>query len=208
MERGKIRNIIFDLGGVIVDLDPPRTFSEFAALSGKPVEEIVNLYHNTMFFRHYETGRISDETFRNSIREALAIDSSDEQIDHAWNAILVGMHEPKKQMLLSARKKFNIFLLSNTNHIHTLRFERFFDDVGDGLNIHSIFKRVYYSFSMNLRKPDPEIFEYVISDNNLDRSQTLLVDDNRDNIESARNIGLKVLQVEMNQPVIDIPEQL
>ncbi len=205
MERGTIRNIIFDLGGVIMDIDPSRTYHEFSTLCNKTVEEITGIYHNTLFFRQYEAGNMSDEVFRDKVRKSLNCNNSDEEIDHAWNALLIGVAEDKIRMLEDAHKKYTTYLLSNTNNIHRLRFEKFFADDRNRNGIYSYFSRLYYSYDLKLRKPDPEIYKYVLSDNDLDPSETLMIDDNRDNIESARLLGMQVMQVIMNQPSIEIP---
>jgi putative hydrolase of the HAD superfamily len=203
--RNNIRNIIFDLGGVIVNIDPVVTFKAFSALSQKPLEEITEIYHNTAFFRHYESGKISDHDFRNGIRNVLKINSSDDEIDAAWNALLMEIPAGKMEMLRRTRKKFRTFLLSNTNNIHRVRFENVFAGFSPGEDIHTLFEKVYYSFRMDMRKPEPGIFLSVLSENDLEPGETLLIDDNKENIESAGSLGMKTMLVEMNQPAILIP---
>lgn len=170
-----------------------------------PVEEIMEIYYNTAFFRHYESGKISDHDFRNGIRNVLKINSSDGEIDAAWNALLLEIPVGKMEMLRLARKKFRTFLLSNTNSIHRVRFEKVFAGFSPGENIHTLFEKVYYSFQMDMRKPEPGIFLAVLSENDLEPEETLLIDDNKENIESAASLGMKTLLVEMNQPAIIIP---
>ncbi len=205
LKRSKIQNIIFDLGGVIVNIDPTFSFRAFSAMSNKPVEEIMEIYHHTAFFRHYEAGKISDADFRHGIRKALDINSPDEEIDAAWNATLLEIPAAKIEMLLNAREKYRTFLLSNTNNIHRIRFEEVFGGFSTNENIHSLFEKVYYSFQMDMRKPEPGIFLAVLNENHLKPAETLLIDDNEENIESARSLGLKTMHVEMNQPYIEIP---
>jgi epoxide hydrolase-like predicted phosphatase len=206
LKRTKIKNIIFDLGGVIMNIEPAYTFRAFASMSNKSADEIREIYQNTTFFRQYETGKIDDKSFRNGIRKALLIDSPDEDIDAAWNALLLEIPAVKIEMLKSARNRFRTFLLSNTNNIHRKKFEQVIESYLKGDSIHTLFEKVYYSYLMEGRKPDPGIFESVLKENNLNPSETLMIDDNTENIETARSLGMKVMEVTLNQKVIEIPE--
>ena len=190
-----------------MDIDPSLTFREFSNLSGKPVDEIMEIYKNTVFFRDYESGEMSDEDFRQHIREGLNIESSGQEIDDAWNAMLIDIPENKMTMLKDAKKDYRTFLLSNTNNIHRKKFEQFFANRVDNGGIHDVFEKVYYSYNIKLRKPDPVIFKYVLDENNLNPLETLLIDDNQDNIEAARSSGIRVLKVMMNEPIIQIPDR-
>lgn len=189
-----------------MDIDPARTLNEFSEISGQPVESMLQFYREKPFFREYEAGKLSDKSFRDQIRKTLNISSSDQEIDEAWNAMLIGIPEAKMDLLKNAREKFKIFLLSNTNNIHRLKFEQFFDDLSDGEGVDSIFEKVYYSFLMDSRKPDPAVFLTVLRENSLAASETLVIDDNPENIEAAKSLSLPVLEVSMNQPIIVLPE--
>lgn len=188
-----------------MNIDPPRTYTKFSQMCDMPVDEILHIYHNTLFFREYESGRISDRDFRENIRQKLNCKGSDAEIDEAWNSLLIGIPDERLEMLREAAGIYRTFLLSNTNNIHRIRFEKFFEDAAGSVNVHSYFDKVYYSYRMNLRKPDPEIYKFVLSDNNLAPSETLLVDDNEENCESAKSLGMQVQHVEMNRPDIKIP---
>src|SRR5688572_9759964 len=107
-----IKNIIFDLGGVIINLSVERTYQAFAALSGLSLPEINKIVHQASFFHEYESGGISDADFRDRLRESLKISVSDPEIDDAWNAMLLDIPVERIQLLEQLRKEFNILLLS------------------------------------------------------------------------------------------------
>jgi putative hydrolase of the HAD superfamily len=203
LDTVKIQHVIFDLGGVIVNIDPQLTARAFSDLSGTDPVDIIELHNSANFFSAYETGRISDEQFRNEIRRFLKKEIPDEQIDQAWGALLLDVPPEKVQMLAQARNHYNTYLLSNTNHIHRLKFCRTFRDL-TGRELDEYFKKVYYSYEMGKRKPDEDIFMQVLEENQLVPAETLLVDDSIPNIETARKLGLKTLHVERNQRKIDL----
>jgi glucose-1-phosphatase len=188
-----------------MNIEPAFTFRAFASMSNKSTEEISEIYRETQFFRQYETGKIDDRDFRNGIRKSLKINAPDEDIDAAWNALLLEIPAVKMEMLKSARNRFRTFLLSNTNNIHRRKFEQVIESYLKGDGIHTLFEKVYYSYLLNCRKPEPEIFKTVLDENNLIPSETLMIDDSHENIETARTLGMKVMEVSLNQKTIEIP---
>jgi HAD superfamily hydrolase (TIGR01509 family) len=203
LDTVRIQNIIFDLGGVIVNIDPQLTARAFAALSGTEPVDIMELHKSANFFTAYETGKITDNQFRDEIRKFLMKkDIPDEKIDQAWGALLLDIPEEKIQMLSHARDQYNTYLLSNTNHIHRLKFCRTFHNL-TGRKLDEYFEKVYYSYEMGKRKPDEDIFIQVIDENKLVPERTLLIDDSLPNIETARSLGIQTLHVERNQVMID-----
>ncbi len=203
MDTVKIQNIIFDLGGVIVNIDPQLTAKAFAELSGTDPVDIMELHKSTNFFTAYEMGKITDAQFRNEIRLFFKKDIPDKKIDQAWGALLLDIPEGKVKMLTQARDQYSTYLLSNTNHIHRLKFCRTFHDQ-TGRKLDEYFNKVYYSYEMGKRKPDEDIFMQVMDENNLVPGKTLLIDDSLPNIETAKSLGLKTLHVERNQLKIDL----
>jgi HAD superfamily hydrolase (TIGR01509 family) len=202
LDTVKIQHVIFDLGGVIVNIDPQLTARAFADLSETDPVDIMELHKTANFFTAYETGKISDEQFRDEIRRFLKKDIPDDTIDQAWGALLLDIPREKVQMLARAKERYNTYLLSNTNHIHRLKFCRTFREM-TGRKIEDYFKKVYYSYEMGKRKPDKEIFMQVMDENLLIPSETLLIDDSLPNIVTARSLGLLTLHVERNQLKID-----
>jgi len=203
LASGTIKNIIFDLGGVLVDIDPDKTAKAFARLSNMDPVDIMELHKSQNFFVDYEKGLIDDSAFRDQIRNFLKTDMSDQTVDRAWGALLLDFPQNKIDLLSNARKKYRTFLLSNTNNIHRKKFEKSFRDAAHA-DFYDYFENVYYSFQMHMRKPDKEIFVKVLEENNLNPQETLLIDDHRPNIETAQALGMKTCHVKINQEFIEI----
>ena len=203
MASGTIKNIIFDLGGVLVNIDPDKTAKEFAKLSNTDPVDIMELHKSQNFFVDYEKGLIDDSAFRDQIRNFLKTDMSDQTVDRAWGALLLDFPQNKIYLLSNTRKKYRTFLLSNTNNIHRIKFEKSFRDTAHA-DFSDYFEKLYYSFEMHMRKPDKEIFMKVIEENNLIPQETLLIDDHLPNIEAAQTLGLMTNHVKINQEFIEI----
>ena len=203
MASGTIKNIIFDLGGVLMDIDPQKTANRFAELSNTTPVNIIEIHNSNNFFKEYEKGLISDQSFRDGIRNFLHINLPDKTIDEVWREMLLGFPKNKIELLEYAKSRYRIFLLSNTNNIHSIKFERIFKEL-TGSNIRDFFENVHYSFEMYKRKPEADIFEQVIEENDLNAHETILIDDSLPNIETADKLGLKTYHVSINQADIKI----
>src|ERR1043165_427635 len=187
-----IRNIIFDYGGVIIDVDYSRPKQEFEKFGLKNFDEHFSQLRQTPLFDLLERGKISEHDFRNEIREKTGVPLTDEQIDIAWNSILGSIPEEKIHFLTHFFSNHKIYLLSNTNFIHLKAITKYLLRTYGRVNFDSFFDRRYYSCSMGMRKPEPEIYRRVIEDNSLKPHETLYIDDSPQHIEGARAVGLKV----------------
>lgn len=199
----KFNSIIFDLGGVIINLDYNRTAQAFIDLGLGNFNEIYSKAKQTDLFDNFEKGFLSPEAFRTELRQYLPVEITNEQIEAAWNAMLLDIPPHRVDFLLQAAKKYRIFLLSNTNAIHVKAFTRMAEEVYGKNGFEGVFERHYYSCQMGMRKPDAEIFEKVLSENNLDRTQTLFIDDSNQHIEGALRVGLHadLLKVEQGEKI-------
>ncbi|SDS46910.1 putative hydrolase of the HAD superfamily [Polaribacter sp. KT25b] len=198
----KIKNIVFDLGGVIMNLDVPRTIKAFKELG------ITNIVNNTghnyqhSFFYELEVGKISEDTFLESLLKLSSKSPSYLEIKKAWNQMILDMPKDRVDFLHDIKKTYNIFLLSNTNGIHQKKYlDDFKDDYKTSFN--KIFKKAYYSHEIGIRKPDVEIFNYILNDSNLKAEETLFMDDSFSNIEGAQKAGIKTFHVQ-NYNTIDV----
>jgi glucose-1-phosphatase len=193
--------IIFDLGGVIIDLDYHRTAAEFVKLGMSDFDEIYSKAKQSSLFDDFEKGIMSVDGFRSELKKHLPPNISDEQIDQAWNAMLIDIPIHRVEFLKRVGAKHRIFLLSNTNRIHVKAFTKMAADIFGENNFLSIFEKCYLSCEMGMRKPDAEIFEKVISDNHLDRTKTLFIDDSKQHFEGALKIGMhaELLKVEKGE---------
>ena len=187
--------IIFDLGGVILNIDYHCTISAFKALGMEQFDRHFTQLRQEHLFDLYETGRITDAAFRQGIRPHLRPEVTDDQIDDAWNAMLLNLPTERLELLRELGTGRRLFLLSNTNGIHIRAFQAQLLQTHGLPDLNEYFERVYLSYQMGLRKPDPTIFLKVCSDNNLAPAQTLFIDDSPQHVEGARMAGLRAVHL-------------
>ena len=200
----EIKNLIFDLGGVIINLDVTRTHQAFADLAECPIEEVKSKISSQEFFNEYEKGSLDDNEFRTHLRTLLNRNITDAQLDAAWNAMLLDIPSEKYQLLMKLKSSYRVFLLSNTNNIHLQAVNKIvFNDTGQtGLGYY--FHRDYYSHLMKMRKPDPEIFHRVLVENNLIAKETYFLDDNLENIEGAKSLAIQTVHITSPDRVLSL----
>lgn len=192
-----ISTLIFDLGGVIINLDLPKCIQNFKQLGVINFENYLSNFGQKGFFLQFEKGQIGIDEFRSEVRKIATKPLSDEQIDKAWCSFLCDIPIQKVQLLLELKKKFHLVLLSNTNPLHinistANEFARY------GLKISDIFEKAYYSYEMGMAKPDPEIFNALLNDAGVTASECLFLDDGLKNIESANKLGIQTHLVNLN----------
>ena len=192
-----IKNLIFDLGGVILDLSVDQTMEQFSALSGLDKQRVKDLYASTPGFEDYEKGLMNDKDFRDFVRHVFSVQSSDDEIDKCWTAMLLGLPIRKLNLLQALKENFSVYLLSNTNNIHINYINQIMlpGITHPGNSLDSYFHRAYYSHIMKKRKPNADIFEQVLNENSLLANETLFLDDNLPNIEGAKKIGIQTVHV-------------
>lgn len=204
VETGQFRNIIFDLGGVIINLEEERTIKRFATVSRLAEEQLREQILKFDEYKAYEKGLLSDEQFRQIIRDRFLIDASDNEIDSCMNAMLLDIPRQRLRLLEKLKGTFKLYLLSNTNNIHLTCFNKI---IADTINVPAIdvyFDKAYYSHQMQMRKPDKEIFERVLRENQLVASHTLFIDDNAANIEGAKQTGIKTFHLTHPDQLFDL----
>ncbi len=198
-----IKNIIFDLGGVILNIDYKRPQEEFRKLGVKEVEKLYSKQNQVELFDLLETGKISEKEFVQKIKESSDLEISDSEIIAAWNSILLEFPLRRLQILQQLQLHYNIYLLSNTNEIHEKAFNEMLKVQCGYPSLALFFDRVYLSHRVGLRKPDPKIFELVLSENNLKKEETLFIDDSIQHIESASQLGIKTIHLKDNMTMED-----
>ena len=188
------KNILFDLGGVILDINVQATLKRFYEL-GFPAElmEILNSMTTDIYFK-YETGKLDTEQFRNEIRRTTGIEMSDQSIDEAWNAMLVRIPEERTSLLKRLSKHYKLYMLSNTSALHVKVFEKMYLDSA-GESMHQVFDKIYYSHEIGWHKPDREAWEYVIKDAGIKAEETLFLDDNIHNIKASQELGFQAIHI-------------
>ena len=198
MNHKKIKNIIFDLGGVIINLDVPKTYKNFARLGGISERQVISLVESSPLFNDYEKGLISSRTFRTGVKRLLRKNLSDQEIDVAWNSMLLDIPTKRLSLIEELKGKYNLFVLSNTNDIHIEAFNEIVDESYDLDKYHQLFDYIYYSYQINKRKPEIEIYRHVLDEQNLVPEETIFFEDNRDNIKAAATLNIHTHWVQSN----------
>ena len=193
------KNIIFDFGGVILNLDYQRTINEFKNLGLNDFEQRYTQLAQTDLFDMLERGEASPDEFRAGLREAFTNQVTDQELDTAWNAMLLDLPSARLDWLQSIRVGRNISLLSNTNEIHIACFESEMKLQHGFENLSGFFDTVYYSSRVGMRKPDVEIFEMVIEKEGYNPSETLFIDDSPQHIAGAKKAGLNAYHLRANE---------
>jgi HAD superfamily hydrolase (TIGR01509 family) len=181
--------IIFDLGGVILNLDYNKTIEAFKALGLDDFETMYTQAKQSDLFDRFETGQISSQHFINSLLPYLPKNVTPNQVVHAWNAMILDFPIERLNFLSELNQKMPIYLLSNTNAIHLDAVNRALSKV-TSQSLDSFFNKAYYSHEVNLRKPHAEIYDLVCKENGLNKSETLFIDDTIGHIEGAKSYGL------------------
>ncbi|GIZ08753.1 HAD family phosphatase [Flavobacterium sp. UMI-01] len=184
--------IIFDFGDIFINLDKPATFEGLKKLGlSEWNDDLDHLNHQ------FEMGKISQDAFLQGIQKHCPQASIDE-ILKTWNAILLDFPLYRLEFLQMLSQKYRLFLLSNTDAIHIERFQKkagetFYTD------FYRCFEHVYFSYEIGMRKPNVEIYEYVLSNHHLTASKTLFVDDKKENTDAAKSIGLHVWNLQVGE---------
>ena len=190
-----ISTIIFDLGGVVLNLDIKQSLRAFSEISDLSEKDVYNKFINNDWAFAFEKGEITPNDFRDSVRTSINKQLTDAQIDKAWDAMLLELPYTRLKMLNDLRPKYRTLVLSNTNAIHVQTFDKIVSAASGGKLIYDFFDKVYFSNEIGMRKPDTEIYSYVLDENKLDPSKTLFIDDMEENIIAAKSLGIKTVHL-------------
>lgn len=196
-----IRHIIFDLGGVILNIDYNLTQKAFVDIGITNFDDIYSQLSQIFLFDELEKGNIGKEEFVAELKKVTPAHITESQIITAWNAMLLDFPLRRLQILQQLRLHYDLFLLSNTNEIHEAEFNRILMDVNGIPNIGTFFDKVYLSHRVGLRKPMKEIFERVLTDNTINPKHTLFIDDSPQHIESAKALGIQTIYLEKGMAI-------
>lgn len=189
-----IKNLVFDFGGVIADLDMQNAVSAFKALGIKDVETYLDPYLQSGPFLDVENGRTDAEGFTAKMREISGKALTERQVQEAWLAFITDIRQEKLDYILAARKRYRTFLLSNTNPF--IMGWACSGQFPGGKPLDNYFDRMYFSYKIGYTKPSCEIFKYMIHDSGMSPDETLFVEDGTANIATAENMGFRTYRPE------------
>ena len=208
MPDASIKNIIFDLGGVFMNVDYQKTKQAFVDLGIVYFDDLYQQSFSNPLFTKLEKGLISPETFYEQFREATATQLTNLEIETAWNAMLGGFRKSSIAILPLLKQRYNIYLLSNTNDIHYKAFCKIYQQEFGNHNFNDHFHKAYYSHLYHERKPEIEAYEVILTENNLQKEETLFVDDTIKNIAGAQAAGLKTLFINKDALVENVLKEV
>jgi putative hydrolase of the HAD superfamily len=187
----KKKVILFDLGGVLFNLNYQQTARAFRKLGLADFDAVYSQARQDGLFDAFEKGLITAAGFRSGLRQWLPADLSDAAIDEAWNAMLLGIPASKIQLLEKLKDRYRLFLLSNTNEIHLDAVFRMNQEAHGFKDLSRYMEKQYYSCALGMRKPDAEIFQFVLRDIGVPASDVFFIDDSIRHIEGARSVGIE-----------------
>lgn len=200
----KIKNIIFDLGGIFIEIHFSATEKAFFDAGVTNWSQFYTQSTASDLFEKLETGKITPEEFYEGFRKESGVSLTDGQIRNAWNAMLGTFPAERLDWLEKVGKRCNIYLFSNTNLIHYNAFQKSYRESTGKQNFDDYFIKAYYSHQLGLRKPYPGSFTKLLQAENLNPAETLFIDDTAKNIEGAKLAGLQTILLLPPKTVCDL----
>lgn len=199
-----IKNLIFDLGDVILNIDVPRAAINFGKLSGKTTLEVATIFEKHRVFQQFETGILTADAFRDYLRTLLGCPHLDDSVvDMAWNSLLLDVPPARVALIQALAQRYRVFLLSNTSSIHIAEVNEIISRTSDVQKLHDLFEITFLSYEMGLIKPDPAIYLRVLEEGGILADETLFLDDNADNIRSAQSLGIQTIHVQKPTTILE-----
>ena len=202
----KIKNIIFDLGGVILDIDETIVYKELEKM-GISTSELAQSKEFIDIMSKFDTGIYTAPTFRKKTKALLGLEKmTDQRFDAIWNAMLLDIPRERIEAIEKVKKHYKIFLMSNSNVIH---YDLYVRDLQLRFGYHEfdeLFNKSYFSFAEHLEKPDPRFFELILDHEGLSPEETLFIDDTAANIEVAKSLGIKTYHISREELVRNLFE--
>ena len=199
------RNIIFDLGGVLLNINPLLSLYEFEKISGLDQDELKNRLVNENIFENFDTGRLNPAQFRYELCRIMDCQVSDSEIDRAWNTLLLDFPLSRVNLLQQLRNNYRIFLLSNTNIIHFQYYTGdFYEKYGSSMT--DLFDMLFLSYEIGMHKPDAGIYAHLLRHAGIEPSESVFIDDSRANIDAAELQGIPGIHIHNGHDVTDFFE--
>lgn len=203
-----IKNIIFDLGGVIININYHNTLDAFRRLGAHNIDQVYTQSKQDSLFDDFDIGAISPDDFRKILTAKLDLDVSDADFDAAWNAMLLDLPKNRLDFIKEKRQTYRTFLFSNTNAIHLPKVYAICQQENGFNTFEEYFEKEYYSHLFGKRKPNVDAFLAILTENNLEADETLFVDDSYQHIEGAKKAGLHTYFVSSGKSIFDIDKYI
>ena len=205
MQYKKVKALLFDLGGVIVDLDYKKTANAFENIGLQNAEKAYSQFNQTDLFNLFETGHISSEEFLAEIQNEITNQVNLSEITKAWNSMIIGFQHSKLEKIKKLSEQVPCYLLSNTNEIHLNYIEHLLQEM-DFKHFLNIFESCYFSHQIGKRKPHKETFEWVLNHMNYDAQDVLFIEDSPQHIEGAKSAKLNTFHFKKNSSLSEIDQ--
>lgn len=202
-----VKNIIFDYGGVILNIDPSLTLKALREAGIENPEALHQCITEKNLYYLLETGRIRPQEFRNGLKELINQPVTYQQLDDAWNALILDMPEERIRCIEEVGKNYRVFMLSNTNQIHYDRYRADLEKAYGYKTFSGLFEKAYFSHEIGHRKPAPEPYLHVLETHELKPEETLFIDDTLANVEAADKLGMTGLFLEEGVEIMDLFEE-
>ena len=196
-----IENIILDLGGVIINIDPQRTIEAFRQMGVRQIDSIYRDMEDEGWFDKLERGRISETELFARFRLSFAGGFTDQQLSKAWDALLLDIPEERVASIRQLQSRYRLFLLSNTNRPHMRTINGLVAEKFGLTHLDDLYDKAYYSFDLGLRKPEPGIYRAILEEQNITPASTLFFDDTPGHLQGAANLGIHTQQVTNDLPL-------
>ena len=194
-----IKNILFDLGGVLYHIDYGITIKAFEKLGIRNFHKHFSQQQQNNLFDQLETGKISNTDFIKEMKVLLP-NCTKEEIINAWNGLLIGIPKENIQLLKDLSKQYRLFLLSNTNLIHINQINKLLYEDYNLKSLDPLFDKIYLSHQIGMRKPNRETFEWVLKDAGILAHETLFIEDSIQHIKGANKVGIRTHLWNSNEP--------
>jgi len=200
-----IRNIVFDFGNVIINIDPDLTLQKFRGMGVANFDEMYTIMRQSDIFDRLDTGKITLPEFRQAIRDFTQVNLTDAQIDEAWCAMLLDFPEENIDLLRKLRAEgYKLYLLSNTNEIHIVCYTNYLKQQSGRDLLSDLFDHTFYSHEIGYRKPNREAFEYILKNEGMKPAETLFIDDLEHNVIGARQTGMQAYHHPKGDRLVDL----
>lgn len=196
MPKSAIKALLFDMGGVVLEVDFEKVFQSWASMSALDELQIKSRFQMDKHYQQHEIGQLEASGFFDHLRQTLQLTATDEEMCCAWNAIFGQEITASLNAIDAVRHRIPTYGFTNTNRTHQSYWEHNFP------RIRNTFEKLFVSSEMGLRKPDAEAFEFILNDISVEPGQLLFFDDSAENLEGAELMGIQTVLVTDSESVI------